>query len=770
MIKLKRNSRFGEELMRKKTLRIIFCSIVLGAFGLGISACGGDPSSKESPTLNLEYTLNEDGASYTLVGIGASTRKHLVVPETYNGMPVTAIGKRAFDGNDSLVSVTLPDSILSIGTHAFWQCEELESITVGAGVQEIGDYAFAECPKLAKYSVSENNAYFCSVDDIIYNKDLSSIVAVPFALSGELVLPQGLRLIPEYTFCQKRITSVVLPDSLATIGAYAFQDCAELTQILFGKELVSIDEYAFSHCSALTEAELPQILCSIGDYAFQKCEKLRKTVIPEQVTYLGRESFASCPDLKEIRYNAAQLTNGCINVFASSGNASNGMTVKIGASVKQIPSYIFGNHSEGASSLQAVWFAEGSVCQSIGDSAFKNCDRLTEINLPTSITSIESSSFLNCASVNTLFLSDQLTFIGNNAFDGCEQLQAVSLGNKVTQIGENAFARCTNLQSISVSEENLSYSSVGGNLYDKNGALLIQYALGKPDLSFTETGASEIGNSAFEGCKNLTEITLGDTVKTVGDGAFKDCRQLSSVTLSDEITSMGQHVFQNCTALTEIALPNNLTAVNSLTFEDCSSLKNVSFGGGMSAINSYAFTNCNALESISIPKQIRTVEHSAFYHCSGLTDVYIDSGTQFIDKNSFNYCDSLQRYTVSEENGYYASQDGILYNKAKTEILVIPDDLSGEVELPEGVTKLANSAWPFRNRKNLTSLILPASLNYIVSNCFTGCASLTAVTFKQPNGWITDEDKVIPQKELCDPATAARALTDTYANATWQRK
>ncbi|MDD6483565.1 MAG: leucine-rich repeat domain-containing protein [Clostridiales bacterium] len=142
--------------------------------------------------------------------------------------------------------------------------------------------------------------------------------------------------------------------------------------------------------------------------------------------------------------------------------------------------------------------------------------------------------------------------IGKEAFYECSSLTSITIPDGVTSIGEAAFRNCYSLTSITVSKNNMNYSSINGNLFDKNKTTLIQYAIGKQDKQYTiPNSVTSIGNSAFYGC-SLTNVTIPDSVTSIGNGAFIDCHSLTSVTIPDSVTSIGNWAFSWCSSLTDV--------------------------------------------------------------------------------------------------------------------------------------------------------------------------------------------------------------------------
>ena len=250
---------------------------------------------------------------------------------------------------------------------------------------------------------------------------------------------------------------------------------------------------------------------SIGSYAFRGCSSLTSVVIPDSVTSIGYYAFAYCSSLTEVNYL------GTIDQWAEiefDGDYAN-------------PLYY-------AKQLKI------------------NGEVVTEVNL-TSATKVSKYAFSGCRSLTSVVIGDSVTSIGNHAFYGCSSLTSVVIGDSVTSIGSYAFSSCSLLTSITVSENNANYSSLNGNLYNKDKTTLIQYAIGKTDSKFIiPDSVTSIGNYAFYDCDGLTSVVIGDSVTSIGSEAFRGCSGLASVVIGDFVTSIGYYAFNGCSSLTEV--------------------------------------------------------------------------------------------------------------------------------------------------------------------------------------------------------------------------
>ena len=297
---------------------------------------------------------------------------------------VTTIGESAFKNCSSLASIIIPDSVASIGINAFYGCSSLTSVTIGSHATDIKSSAFTGCSSLTSINVSSYNFRYSSIDGVLYSKDQTRLICCPEGKIS-ITIPDSVTSIGDYAFCNcSKLTSITIPNSVTTIGGGAFENCSSLTSIIIPDSVTSIGDYAFRDCSSLTSIMIGNGVTTIGDWAFYNCSKLTSITIPNSVTTIGGGAFYGCSSLTSII---------------------------IPNSVTTIESHVFRDCSK----LTSITIPDSVT--SIGDSAFSSCSSLTSITIPNSVTSIGDWVFYDCSSLTSIFYNGTIEQLNNSGIE-----------------------------------------------------------------------------------------------------------------------------------------------------------------------------------------------------------------------------------------------------------------------------------------------------------------------------------------------------------------
>ena len=434
----------------------------------------------------------------------------------------------------SIKRVIINDGVTSIGSLAFRACSKLISVTIPQSVKAIGNGAFYACFNLTNIVVSTDNDYYCSVDGVLYNKNLTELLCYPAGKTAiSYSIPESVISIGTAAFACSKLTNITIPDSVTSIGAGAFSECMKLVNVTIPDGVKTIPDYAFDSSYSLVSVIIPDSVTRIGRLAFCGCSCLTSVTIPNSVTSIGEHAFDGCDSLTvycvsgSVALEYAQTNN--IEYVCNGGYCGSNVTWSLDDNGTLIisgtgPMDDF-DRDNGERVPATPWgirpidiIIQDGVT-SIGDSAFAYCKNLTSITIPNSVTSIGNYALEGYNNLISLTIPDSVIEIGICAFADCTKLTEVTLPNGVISIGSAAFDS-TNITSMTI-----------------------------------PNGVTSIGEGVFACCHNLTSVTIPDSVTSIDSFAFEDCIRLENLTIPDSVTYIGEHAFYDCSSLTSITLP-----------------------------------------------------------------------------------------------------------------------------------------------------------------------------------------------------------------------
>ena len=690
------------------------------AFPARLTEIGASALRSVSSLKSVTFAPN---GNLTTIGNGAfesSGLTSVTIPATVKNTTVIGIGDNAFY-RCPLTSVTFEasDEPLTIGESAFYvnsyvEGELMTSITLPRRLTSFTDADGNVIPPLANggnvfnyefasITVEEGNAFYSTVNGILYNADKTALLFCPPAREDAVIIPASVKKIEEkaFKYCQYLASVTFTPDSACEeIGASAFEQCYALETITLPSSVKTLGDNAFKNCSALTTLVIPDSVTAIGASAFMSCGNLRSLTLPSSMTVFDKSMVDYCSKLSELiltggtSYTAVDnvlftadgktliyylpgLTNttytvpeGVETIAESAFNKVTALTsVTLPSTLKEIGRYAF----SGCRNLTSVTFTPGTEPLVIGYGSFGSTS-LTSVTIPARVTSIEASAFNGVKLTSLTFeAGSQLRYIGDDAFAGAS-ITELDLPASLREMGDSVFARCSRLTSVNI-----------------------------PD------GVVKIGESLFESCTSLESATLPSSLSELGNFTFKECSALQHVTFGKDIkiTTLLVGTFMECTSLESIEIPASILEIpdadpdipsydrNAGLFEGCSALRLVTFAKGSKCtkIGAYAFSG-TAIESFTIPETVSAIGKEAF-SSTPLVSVTIPNTVTSLGENTFDQCSSLASVTLG--NGVRTLPFGIFQSCTSLR----------EITLPASVTTVEDGA--FNNVDDLTIHLDPDS-------------------------------------------------------------
>ncbi len=328
---------------------------------------------------------------------------------------------------------------------------------------------------------------------------------------------------------------------------------------------------------------------------------------------------------------------------------------------------------------------------SVGNSAFKNCEKLETIIVGDNVKSFGNESFRGCKSIKSIVLPVNVKHIGESAFRDCISLKELVVTNPDIEIGERAFENCSNLTSISL-----------------------------------PASMSEIYGGVFNSCKSLENIVLPEKLTILGESSLADCIKIKEIDIPDEVTKIDDMVFNGCTGLEKIKLSKNLTKIGKNTFKDCSALKSIFIPASVTSIGMSPFRSCNSLTSISVDaknKYFKSVEDILFNKskstlicfpaCLDKSEYVIPDSVTVISDWAFCECNNLEIINIPDS--VYEIGEGAFYRCTSLKEMILPDS----------VTRIDDTA--FRGCTNLEKLVVPDSVKDFGWGILNGCENVTVI-------------------------------------------
>ena len=507
---------------------------------------------------------------------------------------VTAIPANAASGtcgegltwtlNDGMLTISgngaIPD--YSYSSHAPWYDGEITSIVIEDGVTRIGAWAF----------------------------DHASAESISIATTVTSIGDYALRY-------NSSLQSIDIPSEVTEIGAYAFESCTALQTVTLSDSLTSMGPSALYNCSSLQSIVIPDGVTSLSSNLFNECTSLASVTLSNNVTTIWNNTFAYCNGLNHVFYKG--LPSDWANVTVNEGNTKLLTALRhyvyndnLSWTLQEGVLTISGAGAMPTFSSDAPWSGldftsvviEDGIT-SISSRAFRGASGMQEISIAYSVTKIDAFAFQSCSALTEITLPDSITTVGANAFVGCTSLTQVTFGAGVSSFGDMLFNGCRALKNIFCSENNASYVSVEGVLFNQAQTALVLFPTG------------------YSGGYRIPDGTV-----TIRGYAFYSVPELTELIIPEGVTRIEMMAIYGCNGLTELTLPASLRNLDSFSITGCTGLTEVTIHEGLTNIQSGAFTGSSNLSSVRLPKSITSIGGSAFdSSCQSLSTVYY-AGTE----------------------------------------------------------------------------------------------------------------------------------------------
>ena len=405
----------------------------------------------------------------------------------------------------------------------------------------------------------------------------------------------------------------------------------------------------------------------------------------------------------------------------------------------------------------------------IGKYAFNYCSGLTTITIPASVTSIGDYAFYDCSGLTSVTIPASVTTIGDAAFFNCSGLTAVTIPSSVTTIGVEAFSYCSNIATMTVEDGNTKYDSRNGcnAIIEQESNTLIAGCKN----TIIPDDVTNIDNNAFEGCSDLTTVTIPASVKSIGSYAFSGCSGLTTITIPASVTSIGYAAFAGCNNLATMTVDagnkvyDSRNSCNAIIEQETKTLiagcKNTIIPDDVTRIGDVAFQGCSGLTTVTIPAGVTYIGYDAFYNCTKVEVVYCNADPEELTWDEGG-CDDFKddgstiihvanaapwiakftgvvRATFSDTPyvpltwNYDAGTKTLTFSGTAIPSYNDPDerpwkDYVSEVEkivISDDVTTIGDVA--FQDCTGLTTVTIPAGVTYIGYDAFYKCTAVTDV-------------------------------------------
>jgi len=567
-------------------------------------------SSIPKPSEGLEYEIR--GNTAWIIGIGECEDTFIVIPKKIEGKEVIAIDTNAFNGNESITGVIMPDTVITVGGYAFAHCTSLEDVVLSENLYELFDHAF--------YRTAIKSIYIPGTISDVHQEVFNRCPSLERVVMGE-----GVENIQSAAFAySSSLKFVCLPSTLKAVYSGAFSKCEGLETVDFagttdqwctvkledsnlGLSWNPIPTFYNARILINGDAFPEEIAIPQGDdvdltYHFYKNEDIKRVVLPASYSDFRNDPFSTCPNIESINY--------------------------------------LGTVGDWCRKLSSIDSSFPSPFTKYGDKFLVNGSPVVDVVIPDDITKITSTMFNSNTSVKSIYIGENVTEIGKRAFQNCFSLETVVIEGGNKDIGSEVF-----------------FSDNGRKLSIKTVVIRNCENL---NIRYNAFESCIIGSFVIENCQNVTlndrifngtdldRLVMQNCGSIERDRSFVDCLRIGELILDDCITEINSSEFVRIQGIRNLVIPSSVTSIGRYGFSICVGIKQVTIGENVEVIGGYAFDRCSSLETVYIPVSVKEIGERAFVLCDKLKTI--------------NYAGTMEQWEaiVKGENWDYSSDELVI--------------------------------------------------------------------------------------------------------------
>lgn len=574
------------------------------------------------PASEYEYIV-EEGEVY-IVNCKTFTET-LEIPSEIDGMPVVGILSIGF-AEETAKEIVIPDSVIYVSYEAFgtWNYN-LQTIRIGSGVSELDFDTLNACRSLQNVIVSEDNEYYASIDGVLYDKAIEVLIYYPILKGNTYTVPETVTNIDILNYGYYNGLTILFDENST---AFVTEDDV----------IYNADQTKIIRCNPGKTGEyiMPETVVEIANSAFQDCVNLTKITMSDNVKYIPDFAFMGCTALTQVELSNTLETIGY------------GAFIATQLTELALPNSVYEIDGDAFYGVPLTSVSFGSGLKTVGPWSFAET-RMTTVTIPDNVEELGYGTFAYCEYLEEVVIGKGITIIADSAFENNYRLKKVSILCEDVIVDSWAFSYCEELQEFDFSKVN----AIGSFAFC--GTAITSAVI--PE------GVTSIAYGTFASCKDLVEIDLPESVVSVEAFAFDETKWYE--TQADGLVYLEQILYDYKGEMNEEA--------------------DLALKEGTTVIAGMALSYCENATSIELPEGLISIGDSAFVSCSKMEEIYIPASVEEIGRLAFEGCDSLTAINVDDENPYYTSVDGVLFNKDCTELIWCPLKNVDAYTVPETV-------------------------------------------------------------------------------------